>query len=172
MDNTTPLTSFERQRSRSIAFHRGIGIDIREEAHAIIVTQTHVTDGHIRTNQELYDIGRRWYPDRERPITPVVYRLSLADITPEWVNDQVKAHKLSRSTLKAQTGLTASELSDMLNGRRPMTRTTRAMFYYFFLTYQLNRDLRQPPISAEELAEAIQKVQAEREAKADHEAEA
>lgn len=149
------MTGFERQRLRSIAFHRGIGIDIRLEGNTVIVEQLSAPDGYIRSNQELYDIGRRWYPDKDLSITPVVFSLQLAEITPEWISKQIERYKMSRNTIIRQTGITASELSDYLKGRRSMIRTTRAMFYYFFLTYQLNSELREEPISPEEIAEAI-----------------
>lgn len=155
--------AFERQRSRSVAFHRSIGIEIEEvEDNQILVRQTSLVDGHIRTNKELYDIGRHWYPDKAYKIVAGTYRLPLEDITGEWIREQMEIYGIKPKDVIRQTGLTQSEISLFLSGKRNMTRAIRALFYYYFLTYRLNRDLRRPPISAEELSDAIKMIQQKR----------
>lgn len=83
-------------------------------------------------------------------------------ITVEWVKERMKEYGVTPKTLVAQLGITQGEISLLLTEKRGMTRPTRAMFYYYFLTYQLNRDLRRPPITAEELNEALEYVRAKR----------
>ena len=44
--------------------------------------------------------------------------------------------------LVKQTTLDNSSLSLFLSGKRKMNKSVKALFYYYFLTYELNRDFR------------------------------
>lgn len=66
----------------------------------------------------------------------------LNEVTPDWINTRMADFKLSRRDILKQLGLDASTLSVLLSGERNLTRFQRAAFYYYFLTYEINRDVR------------------------------
>lgn len=145
---------------RMIGQYRAVGIEFREKPDDYIVVQQMRIDpnGWMLTQRELVERARTVYPDKKYKILPVTYALELGDITAEWVCEQMRAYGLRPKDLVRQLGITQSEVSLFTTGKRAMTRAIRSMFYYYFLSYQLNRDLRKPPITAEELNKALELV--------------
>jgi hypothetical protein len=117
----------------------GIEIDFLDNMQLRITQKTNY-NGYILTKKELVDRAKSVFPDHI--IKPVRYSLDVADIDAAWILDKMKAIGLNTNDLVAQTTIDKSSLSLMLSGDRKMNKSVKALFYYYFLTYDLNRELR------------------------------
>lgn len=142
--------NFEYQRARAKAWlsSKGITIDI-EEGDTIIIRQVSSPNGHYRTNRELRDIARFWYPDKRYKIRPVTFCFDAEQVTAEWVQEQMDILGLKPKDLVHQLGLSAPNISLILRNKRNMSTPTKALFFYFFTLYHVNRQLREPDIKPE-----------------------
>lgn len=153
------------QWKRIISQYRAFaGIEFEEVDGFVIVTQTKIVDDRVFTKQELLERARALYPAPEFKIRPQVYALDLEIVTPEWIQEQINKIGLYNKDITRQLGVTNSEMSLFLSGKKPLSLKVRSMFYYYFETWRLREALRTPLITAEELTEAIKLVQ-ERKAK-------
>lgn len=130
----------ECQVERTIAHLRMSGIVVTppDEQGIVTIVQEEVNNGRIRTNKELHQLARHLYPDKRYKIRPVTFALNLDIVTPEWIRERMEALNIHTKDLVQQLGITPSEISVFVNGKRPMSRAMRAMFYYYFLTFELN----------------------------------
>lgn len=126
----------------SIANYKKAGISIEElDSDTVKVSQTKLVNGYILNQKELIERGRELYPDRK--IIPVVFSLSVEDITLEWIESKMEEFGIKRNDLIKQLAIDRSSLSLILSGKRELSKPMRATFFYYFLTYELNRDFRE-----------------------------
>lgn len=132
------LTDFQKIAVRNL---KSVGIEIEfiDESHLRIIQKTNFNN-FILTKNELVDRAKIIFPSFI--VKPVRFSLDLSVVTPEWVNSKMKEIGLNRNDLVAQTALDASSISLILSGERKMSKSVKALFYYYFLMYELNRDLR------------------------------
>lgn len=132
------LTDFQKIAVRNL---KSVGIEIEfiDESHLRIIQKTNFNN-FILTKNELVDRAKKIFPSFI--VKPVRYSLDLDLITLDWVNSKMKEIGLNRNDLVAQTAIDYSSLSLILTGERKMNKSVKALFYYYFLTYELNRDLR------------------------------
>lgn len=156
MDNMTVPADFEYQRMRSIARLAAIGIELTppDDNDIVTIQQKELHNGRIRTNKELHQLARHLYPDKRYKIRPVTFALNLDIVTPEWIRERMEALNIHSKDLVQQLGITSSEISVFVNGKRPMSRSMRSMFYYYFLTFELNSRVRLD-VTAQDLSEAL-----------------
>lgn len=121
--------------------YRAMGIDITElDDNRIKIAQTRLLNGYILTQKQLVERAKEIYPDRA--IVPVVYSLDVDDIDLSWIERKMDELGIKRNDLIKQLAIDKSSLSLILSGKRELSKPTRAMFYYYFLVFELNRDLR------------------------------
>lgn len=126
----------------SIANYKKAGISIEElDSDTVKVSQTRLVNGYILNQKELIERGKELYPDRK--IIPVVFSLSVEDITLEWIESKMEEFGIKRNDLIKQLAIDRSSLSLILSGKRELSKPMRATFFYYFLTYELNRDFRE-----------------------------
>jgi hypothetical protein len=132
------LTDFQKIAVRNL---KSVGIEIEfiDESHLRIIQKTNYNN-FILTKNELVDRAKKIFPSFI--VKPVRYSLDLDLITLDWVNSKMKEIGLNRNDLVAQTAIDASSLSLVLTGERKMNKSVKALFYYYFLMYDLNRELR------------------------------
>ena len=85
--------------------------------------------------------GKELYPDAK--IIPVAYSLNVDDITVEWIESKMQEFGIKRNDLIKQLAIDRSSLSLIMSGKRELSKPMRATFFYYFLTYELNRDFRE-----------------------------
>lgn len=128
----------------SISNYRRAGIDIEIiDEDTVKITQARLLNGYILSNKQLYDRAKEVFAGCNVKIIPVVYSFNTDDITPNWINDKMKEFGIHRNDLIKQLAIDKARLSLYLSGDRGLTQTAKAAFYYYFLTYELNRDLRE-----------------------------
>lgn len=120
----------------------GIHIEVNEEEKIVKITQKEVVNGYILNNKQLHDRARALF-DKEYKIIPVVFSLDLSEVNSEWIKERMAEFDIKTKDIISQTGLDKSSLSLFLSGKVKMNKLVRACFYYYFLTFQINRDLRE-----------------------------
>lgn len=136
---TNELTTTQK---KSIANYRAFGIDIETlEDNQVKISQSRLINGYILNQKQLHERAKNIFPDAK--IIPVVYSLQVDDVTIEWVEQQMDEFGIKRNDLIKQIAIDKSSLSELFSGNRGLTKSMRATFFYYFLTYKLNRDLRE-----------------------------
>lgn len=118
----------------------GISIELLDDS-TVKVSQTRLINGYILNQKQLIDRGKDVYPDKK--IIPVVFSLNVEDITVEWIETKMEEFGIKRNDLIKQLAIDRSSLSLILSGKRELSKPMRATFFYYFLTYELNRDFRE-----------------------------
>lgn len=129
---------------QSILRYKKAGIIIELLAEDTVkITQARLINGYVLNNKQLYERAKEVFADAGVfKIIPVVYSLDAEDITPGWIEEKMKEFGIHRNDLIKQLALDKSAISLYLSSGRGLTRTAKAAFFYYFLTYELNRDLR------------------------------
>lgn len=126
---------------KSIHGYGQMGIDIEPlDDGTVKVTQSRLINGYILNQKQLIERGKEAFPDSK--IIPVVYSLNVDDITLEWIESKMQEYGIKRNDLIKQLAIDRSSLSLVLSGKRELSKPMRATFFYYFLTYELNRDFR------------------------------
>jgi len=148
--NEIPFTAISRQRiNKSISTYAANGIDISivEASGAdlkVVIEQTRLVNGYILNNKELYERAKEVFKDTgfRAKIDPVVFTLNIEEITVEWVKAKMQEFGLNNKDLIKQLAIDKATLSLILSSNREIPKSVRSTFFYYFLTYELNRDLR------------------------------
>lgn len=126
----------------SISGYKQMGVEIEPlEDGTVKVTQSRLINGYILNQKQLIERGKEAFPDSK--IIPVVYSLDVDDITLEWIETRMLEFGIKRNDLIKQLAIDRSSLSLILSGKRELSKPMRATFFYYFMTYELNRDFRE-----------------------------
>lgn len=105
------------------------------------VTQSRLINGFILNQKQLIERGKEIFPDKK--IIPVVFSLDVSTINLEWIDNKMKEFGIKRNDLVKQLAIDKSSLSLILSGKRDLSKAMKATFFYYFLTYELNKDFRE-----------------------------
>lgn len=142
------------QWQRALSHYASWGVEFEEKEDNIITARQVKLVGHKILNQkQLIKRGRDLYPDKKYKIVPITYTLDVSDITPEWIQEQMKTYGVRPKDLSRQLAITPSTTSTAINGTRPISPPTKALFYYYFMAKRLSRELE--GASEEEVAQAF-----------------
>lgn len=126
----------------SIKGYSRLGISIEPLEDGVVkVTQSSLINGYILNQKQLIERGKEVYPDAK--IIPIVYSLNVDGITIEWIESKMQEFGIKRNDLIKQLAIDSSSLSLIMSGKRELSKPMRATFFYYFLTYELNRDFRE-----------------------------
>ena len=136
-------------RDKLLAY-TGISVDILEVNDSTIkvrVEQKELKNNFILNQRELVGRAATVLAPLENKFKiqfiVLTYQPSFNELDAGWINDKLSSFKLSRNDLIKQMGIDKSTLSVLLSGEKQLTRFQRAAFYYYFMTYELNRDFRE-----------------------------
>lgn len=132
------LTDFQKIAVRNLKMV-GIDIEFLDDQH-LKITQKQLFNGFILTKNELVDRAKKIFPDYI--VKPVRYSLDVSTIDAIYIKSKIKEIGLNVNDLAAQTAIDKSSLSLFLSGERKMNKSVKALFFYYFLTYELNKDFR------------------------------
>lgn len=134
--------SITSKQKHSIDNYRRFGLEIEVlDDDQVKITQSRLINGYILNQKQLHERAREVFPDAK--IIPVVYSLDVSEITLEWIDDKMREFGIRRKDLIKQLAIDESSLSLYLSGKRKIDKSQRAAFFYYFLTYELNRDFRE-----------------------------
>ena len=126
----------------SISGYGQMGITIEPmEDGTVKVTQSRLINGYILNQKQLIARGKEAFPDSK--IIPVAYSLNVEEVTLTWIESKMVEFGIKRNDLIKQLAIDRSSLSLILSGKRELSKPMRATFFYYFLTYELNRDFRE-----------------------------
>lgn len=132
---------FTKAQSRSLSNYKRMGIDIEVlDSELIKITQSRLINGYVLNQKQLVERAKEVFPDAK--VIPVVFSLDVDSITVEWIEGKMKEFGISRNDLIKQLAIDKSSLSLYFSGKRGLDKSQRAAFYFYFLTYELNRDFR------------------------------
>ncbi|WP_051359927.1 hypothetical protein [Adhaeribacter aquaticus] len=136
--------------SDKLRAYAGIAVDIlevNEKTIRIHVEQKELKNNYILNQKQLVSRAGALFTPLERKFklyfVPVIYVPPLNQVTQEWINERMQELGLSRNDIIKQVGIDKATLSEMLSGEKALTKFHKATFYYYFLTYELNRDFRE-----------------------------
>lgn len=118
----------------------GISLEVLDD-DTVKVSQTKLINGYILNQKQLIERGKDVYPNKK--IIPVVFSLNVEDITLEWIESKMNEFGIKRNDLIKQLAIDRSSLSLIMSEKRELSKPMRATFFYYFLTYELNRDFRE-----------------------------
>lgn len=132
----------ENNQKQSIANFKRMGIEIEVlDDDRVKISQTKLLNGLILNQKELVERARSIFPGAK--IVPVVFCLDVDSIDINWIENRMQEFGIKRKDLIKQTCIDKSSLSLYFSGKRKMDKAQRAIFFYYFLTYELNRDFRE-----------------------------
>lgn len=159
--NIIPVTALPlpatitKRLADSFRSYAAVGIDfeiveVSGTTITVIVTQARLVNGFILNNKELYDRAKEVFKGIDGikfNIKPSVFSLQVDFITERWIQDRMDEFGIKREDLIKQLALTKSYLSRLFAenespGKVHLSGPMKATFFYYFLTYELNRDLR------------------------------
>lgn len=136
------MTTLEitQEQQLSIRNYRRMGIDIEVHDDTVTIAQNRLPNGYILNNRQLYDRAKEVFPDKK--IVPVVHSLDVNSIDLEWIENKMREFGIGRKDLIKHLAIDKASLSKIFTQRTGLSKPMRATFFYYFLTYELNRDLR------------------------------
>lgn len=131
----------EKDQLKSLANDSESGIKITNPSHDCIkIQQVHLVNGYMLTNKELFIMAKQLYSDKK--IIPVTYSLDINDIKLDWITQKMEEYGIYRKDIVRQLAIDKQTLSDIFKGKVALSPITKAAFYYYFLTFEINRNLR------------------------------
>ncbi|TRX33728.1 hypothetical protein FNW52_14975 [Flavobacterium sp. ZT3R18] len=131
----------EEQQIQSIQHYRKYGFEFSKVSEdTIVIKQERVLNGYVLNQKQLVEIAKSIFPDYH--IKPAVYNLDVATVTIDWIEEKMKEYGIKRNDLIKQLAIDKSNLSLILSSNKELTKPMRALFFYYFLSYEINRDIR------------------------------
>jgi hypothetical protein len=123
----------------------GIDVQIVREGPEVVIKQSRLINGYILNNKQLYERGKEIFEGTglKPKIIPAVYSLDVDTIDHTWIENKMEEFGIHRNDLVKQLALDKSTLSLFLSGERKMNKSVKATFFYYFLVYEINRDVRE-----------------------------
>ena len=129
-------------QQRSVANYKKVGIEIVVEDDDVIkITQKKLYNGLILNQKQLVERAKKIFPDKK--IHPIVFSFDASSVNLDWIKVKMDEFGIKRKDLIKQLAIDKSSLSLIFSGKTELSIRTKATFFYYFLTYELNRDLRE-----------------------------
>lgn len=136
---TMEITTFEQR----IANYRKVGIEIevlenKDGIPVVLIKQTRLINGFILNQKQLAARARKVFAPQKIHVKPTVFSLDTSMVTTNWIIEKMDIHGIKRNDLIKQLAIDKASLSKLLNGTVELSKRTKASFFYYFLTYDLN----------------------------------
>ncbi|QDO95745.1 hypothetical protein FNB79_15275 [Formosa sediminum] len=125
----------------------GIQIELLEldgNTARVKICQKSIFNGYILNQKQLVDIVKSVFEPTtlQTKVIPVVYSLQVNHIDLDWITSKMQEFGIKRKDLIKQLAIDKSSLSLILSGKRELSKPIRATFFYYFLTYEINKEFR------------------------------
>lgn len=129
------------EQKNSILNYKKVGIEISEiDSSKVKIKQISLINGYILNNKQLYNRAREIFPNRH--IIPVVYSLNCKEINLEWIEAKMIELGINKKDLIKQLAIEKSNMELLFSNKTKLTNRTKAAFFYYFLSFELNNKLR------------------------------
>ncbi|GAB2553287.1 hypothetical protein [Amycolatopsis magusensis] len=143
------IATITQSRDKLRAF-AGIQVDVLEidgKTIRVRVEQAELKNNFLLNQSQLVSrAGAIFSPLGKRYrlyFVPVTYAPDLDSVTSGWIEGRMLELGLKRKDVMKQMGIDKATLSEMFSGRKNLTKFHKAAFYYYLLTYEINRDVRE-----------------------------
>lgn len=111
----------------------------------VIIKQSKLINGYILNQKQLVERCKDIFSPHgiDTIIVPAVFTLDVGTIDIKWIENRMLEFGIKRNDLVKQLAIDKSSLSLILSGKRELSKPMRATFFYYFMTYELNRDFRE-----------------------------
>jgi len=76
----------------------------------------------------------QFFPGRKIKVHPIPYSESPVDqVDSKWIEEKMLATGTKLKDIAKDTGLNKTQLSALVNGQKPLSQVTKALFYYYFM---------------------------------------
>lgn len=136
-----------KEQKAQIQGYRRLGIEIELlDNESVLISQKQLKNGYILNQKQLHERAKEIFPDKH--IIPNVFSLGVEDITIDWIEAKMLEFGIKRNDFVNQLALTKSYISLLFTNKNNdrkinLSKPMKAMFFYYFLTYELNRDFRE-----------------------------
>lgn len=136
-------------QKKSIANYSKLGIEIEilkieKNIVTVKISQKRLLNGYILNQKQLVERAKKLFEPTEFvvKVIPVVYSLDVSFINIEWIKNRMKEFGIKRKDLVKQIAIDKSSLNLIFSENTKLSNRTKATFYYYFLTYQINQEFR------------------------------
>ncbi|MAO15935.1 MAG: hypothetical protein CMH44_03520 [Muricauda sp.] len=134
-----------QQVQREIGWYKASGIEFKildsnpkGFPKKVLATQTKVINGYMLNQKQLVERAKGLF-GTEVKVIPSVHSLDVNGIDLDWIVDKMKDLGIKRKDLIKQTGLDKTYLSRLFSEQIGLSTPMRALFHFYFQTYELNR---------------------------------
>ena len=121
-------------------------LDLEGNILTVRVEQVDLKNGWILNQDELSFRAKEVFkelPQFKVHYIPLTYQPKFEIISKEWIKGKMKEHNLKQMDIVKHFGLDKSTLSSILNDEnKTLTRFMKSAFYFYFLSFELNRNFR------------------------------
>ena len=140
------MNTLTKEQENSIQNYKRLGIVFTLASDdTVIVKQERLINGYLLSQKQLVTRAREIFPTHK--LKPVVYCLNLKSITPEWILEQMAIYKLNKKDLIKQLAIKKEDLYKYIEENPKTQKTipapTKALFFYYFLSYEINASFRE-----------------------------
>ncbi len=130
------LAATEHKKHGSITFKI---VDYSPQGVIIQIVQGKSAAGAYHNQKRLIEITHetfdRFFTGKKIKVHAIQYEQpEAAEVDAKWISDRMLATHTKLKDIAKETGLDYTSLSALVNGTRPLSQTTQAMFYYYFLS--------------------------------------
>jgi len=121
--------------------------DVSEKSVTIQVVQDKSAAGHYHSQKRLIEIVHetfdRFFTGKKIKVHAIPYVLPDCSVVDAgWISDKMAKLGIRLKDIANDTGLNYTQLSSSVNGGKPLSETSKAMFYYYFQAKQLEKKRR------------------------------
>lgn len=125
-------------------------VTAKSSALKVKTRQWKCTTGHpleiprlISLTQDLFE---RFITGVPVTVHPIAYTPAVADeVEPDWISDKMLNMGVTLKDIHQDTGVDRLNLSSWIEGLQPMSQDVKAMFFYYFESLQLRKNLYSNP---------------------------
>ncbi len=133
--------TLNQEQKESIQNYKKLGIEFECENDIVKVFQKRLLNGYILNQKQLIERAKEVFPNEK--IQPNVFSLNVSEITTEWIQERMREFGIKRNDLAKQIALDKFYINKLFSDEKPhLSKETKALFYYYFLTYELNYNFR------------------------------
>ncbi len=133
------ISSLMRRHGRIYVYY----LSEKEDSVTLKVEQKKNPNGNYITAKELADRVKEnfsEYTSKKIHVRPTAYSESPIEVVDlKYIASKMLKHKISNKNLAHGLGVTKSEMSGIINGKRPITQRTKAALYYYFQVRELSQ---------------------------------
>lgn len=137
------MKKFDKETQLRVDKQRAyLGLDYRyDDLDRIIVTQIELKNGWILNQSQLIERARKIFPNEK--IVPNVFSLNTDLIDLDWIKNKMNEFGIKQKDIVKHLSVSKSELSRIITGSTGLSNRTKASFYFYFLTFELNKSFRE-----------------------------